>query len=891
MKSQTRHALLRVIICLLAIAGCTQPEPPEDTDVSQAEVTTCLPDDEVLVFPNAQTFAWAANSDVTSSLQAAITAQNATTNPTHPRILSHPTLLLPAGTFHISSTILMQDLWGLTIQGSFTGTTTLQWTGPAGQDMFVGTHLPWFKMNRIIFDGSPGGGPRARVAIHQIETPNPNGFNSAFHEYNDDSFRNFDYAIVGGVFSRDPLGPHAPHNCASAVISPTGCSQVGTTDPDCVNLCVSGMTDTGSDIGGVTIRRSYFDNMAQEAIVSATGNTLDWNIFDSRFSGNWVGIHPIGGGTTNVFHSTFLDSKAADILDQTWGYGMIRENTSIGSARFLFTASPGSVSVIHNNIDNRPGVGVTGSYAVQLQTTSTLQALFLDNSIIVGPGVSNIALKDDSCPLNLGTGGNRFSVSPVAAYSFVSASACTATSQVPPRNVFLGTDSAATFTVTEPAKPLAASHLTRTIYEVTSNASGQCCVSSICGECSTRLSSLSYTGATAVHFVNGPPYILHSMIYTPAGADVVYVGDGPSTLLLWNGPSTATNQAFFKLPFGSRASVRDMLMAMDANHPELGVASGVIIDTDTNGGRIYGDQVEGQAMGTYLSQAATRDNLAVRWEEGEVFEMTNAFEVTGGGLASSSSANTLGVRVFGGGASAVFDRHFKVNNYGKIVVQGFDSEAGGDGGLISGSGYPTLVEGRMWTGDVDCWQCITGQTLTTSGSPFKLATGFAGRASFLNIMTGTKFDGTASPTGGLYVFNTRDNWVQQTGVCSLDPLLACTGPFQAADGAFTPNNHCGVDTSSCGYVALGSSTTQGAANGGYIPAGSGCAVLGSTECLNSGAAAATVLDRATVDLRAASSGPMTDACTTTDVRFHRLWLVGQSSRTDFRLMPYGVRIN
>jgi len=96
--------------------------------------------------------------------------------------------------------------------------------------------------------------------------------------------------------------------------------------------------------GETTVDRVHFDHNTQSGLDLGNDNALNWNVVDSLFTDNALGVTNWNGGagSFNVPNSVFVRSTIADAAIGNTGSYSLRNNLSVDSSSFFGTATTGA---------------------------------------------------------------------------------------------------------------------------------------------------------------------------------------------------------------------------------------------------------------------------------------------------------------------------------------------------------------------------------------------------------------------------------------------------------------------------------------------------------------------------------------------------------------------
>jgi len=214
---------------------------------------------------------------------------------------------LPAGTYCISSTLLLRGKIGVSIIGEDPARTTIKWIGRDKDTIFWSNGSAYFKVSRLTWDANKRTGMEA-IGVHwkdRWDDAKSKSFATLNIELSDNIFiGGFKFGISGGTYN----GAGTSYNDSEIAI----------------RRCVfQGCTESGIEIGGY--------------------NALDYWIWDCRFIECASGVHCSYGGY-HLYRCFFSGSKVAD-LHNTHGYynsvrGCYSENSRMFSADETVGSNP-----------------------------------------------------------------------------------------------------------------------------------------------------------------------------------------------------------------------------------------------------------------------------------------------------------------------------------------------------------------------------------------------------------------------------------------------------------------------------------------------------------------------------------------------------------------------
>jgi hypothetical protein len=218
-------------------------------------------------------------------------------------------LYIPAGTYVISKTLRVYNRIAIVIIGEDPRTTLITWGGTNWQTanpkppQYPNMTLNQSNVDMFLFDGGEtgssirritlNGADMAREALDYGATGTHGGGGGEEMEVSDMGFENFGYAIVAG-------GP------------------LGSNDADTL------------------VKRSLFQHISQDGLVTMHYNALNWNVWDSVFENCGSPLYE-AAGSIYAYNNLFLNSTGYDIqLANAQAIG-IRGNVSIRTSDVINT--------------------------------------------------------------------------------------------------------------------------------------------------------------------------------------------------------------------------------------------------------------------------------------------------------------------------------------------------------------------------------------------------------------------------------------------------------------------------------------------------------------------------------------------------------------------------
>lgn len=207
-------------------------------------------------------------------------------------------LYLPAGTYCLSSTLLLKGKIGVSIIGEDPDRTSIKWTGDGNDTILWADGSAYFKIARITWDANGRKGMQG-IGIH---------WKDRWQDAHSSSFAALNIEIS---------------DCYFTGAFNTGISG-GTTG-------VNGTT--GANDSEIAIRRCRFSNCTTAGIQITGYNALDYWIWDCQFRDCQFGVD-CAYGNYHVYHSFFSGSSYADVHHSNGYYTSVRACYSERPKRF-----------------------------------------------------------------------------------------------------------------------------------------------------------------------------------------------------------------------------------------------------------------------------------------------------------------------------------------------------------------------------------------------------------------------------------------------------------------------------------------------------------------------------------------------------------------------------
>lgn len=643
-------------------------------------------------------------TDATTALQNCINSLTST----------KPVMYFPAGTYKISSTLVMPGngqtcltnpsagLHYIMLIGADPATTTIQWAGASGGTMMCLDGVNYASISRLTFDANAS--TSANVIIQQ--------------------------AFFGGQYA------DTPNEYSDLVLKNAGAS----TGIGFAFLC------GGLQCSETTLLRDQFTN-------NVVGlQTIDQNALDNwcwwcKFQGNHFAMsaagtpHSVPGspcgsndcsGSFAAFNSVFLNSTNEDITFGNNGVGWdFINNYSSGSGYFIngggvdaFDAIVLKGNTIANAVscapfvDGNPGPGLFVGNTVITSPSCTTYSLFsLTSTASAGPSFvfagGGDALAKDNVVNKSGNSGNNCANSggSVTSPLYTRLGRCHEWSES------LGaTDPGA------PTLPTAPPKTSRTVYEASpsgpNNGSGLSCPASnpcsiqtavcLAATGSNGFSSGNCTGTVAasrsvVHLIPGT-YTQTATLSIPANADIQIIGDGPNTQVQESGLSSSPT---IRITGPSHVVMRHFWVSGGGTSSAVDALE--ITSIDQSGAVIYGDQtsfISTAQRGLFSDTALSNVLEEFHNSSVQIFNDANVLVAGANKLNWFASVSITGGPVNGG---------FELTGSGNMLITGNWNDGGS-----------TLMDKVSGGGTFTHLCCHTGLTTgTPNGATF---TGFTGNA-------------------------------------------------------------------------------------------------------------------------------------------------------------------
>lgn len=233
-------------------------------------------------------------ADDTKALQNALDNLAVTLYSSDPSGKPYVVIYLPAGTYQITSTLVLRGKIGVSIIGENPANTVIKWSGGNTDTMFWANGSAYFKVSRLTWDA----GNKTDVECIGIH------WKDKWKDERSQSFASLNIELSDMTFKGKP-----------------GWGISGGT---------TGGGGTGSNDSEITIKRCSFYNCGHAGIRISGYNALDYWIWDCKFfecnTGVWNSF-----GNFHVYRSFFSHSVFSDVHHKDGYYTSVRHSYSVGS--------------------------------------------------------------------------------------------------------------------------------------------------------------------------------------------------------------------------------------------------------------------------------------------------------------------------------------------------------------------------------------------------------------------------------------------------------------------------------------------------------------------------------------------------------------------------------
>ncbi|MBC7826428.1 MAG: hypothetical protein H7122_01680 [Chitinophagaceae bacterium] len=236
--------------------------------------------------------------DDTKALQAALDSLTVVPKNFNTGNKGYTTLYIPAGSYRITSTLVLRGKIGVNIIGEDPGKTVIIWDGAADQDMFWANGSAYFKISRIGWNANL----KKNITCVALK------WKTRWDDQSSQSFAPLNIDISDCYFSGRP------------------------------GFGISGGTYAGTDATGandseVAILRCRFTECSNAGIQISGFNALDYWIWDCRFIQCKIGISN-AHGNYHAYRCFFEESKESDFINDNGYYTSARGCYSLNSSYF-----------------------------------------------------------------------------------------------------------------------------------------------------------------------------------------------------------------------------------------------------------------------------------------------------------------------------------------------------------------------------------------------------------------------------------------------------------------------------------------------------------------------------------------------------------------------------
>ena len=394
----------------------------------------------------------------------------------------------------------------------------------------------------------------------------------------------------------------------------------------------------------ISIRRCRFYNCSSTAISLQGSNALDWWIWDCYFEKCNVGVAnnlpAFGAGNFHVYRCIFNRSLLSDISLGNSNYFSFRDNISYNSNSFLKASQFSNTSPI--TIQNNLIINDSNKVMIDLFTKGNV--LMIGNRFITPDSGKNFVIRNvdyfkNSTPditlinnsftaknkliehgggrvieMDTKPGIQKTKLSSIGPYPFAP-------------------------TVKYPVTEIADTIKTETLQLLVNNIA-------------------SKNKRAIIHFKYGSYHLTKSLL-VPAGAQLIFYGDGLQSFIDYKKPVDSIADAVIQIASPVKCAVKNLWIL---GNPK---AEGVLIyDNDKAGNLIYGNQL--------MLYNGAKSNLWVNGFSNSSFRFENFqhnYAYKGTSIKMNGAGNKVNslLRIFGG-ESAVNDNSYEVNNGGRILV-------------------------------------------------------------------------------------------------------------------------------------------------------------------------------------------------------------------------------
>jgi Pectate lyase superfamily protein len=592
---------------------------------------------------------------------------------------SHAVLWIPKGTYLISRPLTVTSVSNFTMLGEDPRTTTILWGGPQGGTMFTLDACNGVNIGRLTLDGQSMSG------VSLLITWNSNGYYPTRNLIHDSRIINTETGIQSGF------------------------------------------------AGETEVERVHFDHNTQAGVSLGNYNALNWNIVDSLFTDDAIGVtNAYGAGNFTVTNSVFVRSTSADMSISNTGSFSMRSNLSVDSKMFFHTGETGAAAniIIQGNTIYNPG-----SSPIETGTPGSL--MILDNQFLDLDTSYNVLYSFCYTPVNFISVGNVYSVANpfggnIGHYTSVDDDSGILNATLPwtvPTEVYI--------------PPLS----NRQVFDVIPGASSVALQSAI---------NAAVSVAGIVHLPAGNYNVLQTL-QIPAGANIAILGDGSISDLVAN----PTLQGPTIRSYAATLQMDDFRFSSYSTSPTNAQIDLHVPDTPS----------------TYIfcDGCTIDDQITTGFEWDGLDDATMEYKVLG--LNGQVSAS-----IHGGAGRQNGDQ--TLGNIGEFMATSGDHQVDMGGHLLHEDGFHDVGQGNIQfelTGDGSVTQ--QGGAIGVNVSPAMTVNNYKGQLSLLGVGTNSYVNITGEAPSSVFVAGV----VQQSGVSPFlnsDSSATVTGISNSS----TPNN-------------------------------------------------------------------------------------------------------
>ena len=493
-------------------------------------------------------------------------------------------LYLPAGTYCISSTLVLKGKIGITITGENPVNTIIKWIGPDASTMFWANGSAFYKVSRLTWNANNHAAIEA-VGIH---------WRNKWNDGKSQSYASLNIEISDNIFTG---------GCKYGIS--------GGTNPE------DGTANNDSEIA---IKRCLFQNCTGAGLITTGYNALDYWVWDCRFVNCNIGINSKYGNFF-AYRTYFKNSVQADITN-TNGYVKSVRGCYSEDSRAFVVDSGASENPFKRNYQ---GNSIVRPKSLPIQYYHWGRLFFMDNYFDKAVDTAiHFFVKTGS---NIISSGNQYrNKTPV---SFTNVASFNQFNDLYPEK---SAAISAAFTDSQDKTP---ANSKREIFEVPLSADANAIQQMI--NAAVKLKGKK----PVVHFAAGT-YLLNKTLQVPAGADLQLIGDGcldASVILPASNFSAGT--ALIKINGPTNVVIRELQLGKFTNN-KSGIDAIQFVNTDQQSSKAFVDQI--YTVGNNAIRAEGMDYLSIQKDNS--FFADNDF-LSGGPLVQAGKG-TAAIYGFGG---------------------------------------------------------------------------------------------------------------------------------------------------------------------------------------------------------------------------------------------------